>query len=1132
MVSLSLSYSVLFIIILSLIHPYIFQFFQRQPTFFIPNLTPNQLSFPAKGISFYPNSYFNTTSITGEVNINNLNIGGFYLNGNYIGNGKASIQLNSVILSNNNYIWSQFAIELVQNNPTDFSLIAIINIWNFTTSNSSVEGISGNGNIVNYNGRTLYYYSKYLGDFQIPLNFTLNQTIDSSEIYFSITLNHTIVVDQVNINHKGIFIAGGYSPSGYRNDIELVLGGPGNGTYVYVNSINATFSLKVLYGNQLTPVPVAYSNSMITGEGVINVSSVPYFPNSLMPEAKLITGNSSISSLWPLSVNVRPLYPNLSFTLYYYNFPVNGMQVGVIINNSLIGFLNVSNGVLEIPYKVFGCFSFKLISNSPYLKLNFSDTIYSFQLKPIAIGYNGVIRISSQYEIVNLRTGYNYLLYGNKGTFLTPNKLYFNSTTMLSFWYWNISDSMVTNQTIFPNCSEVLELYFVLERTVIVLYQVEGFQNYLSNNFYIYWVRVDSGILVQAPPYYNITNNSRLLFIKWNDNSTQLVRWVTVQNGPVTLIAIYKLQYSVIIKLNPLGIRLMDSWEDYGTTLNISAPQYYYLSNNTRYKFINWSNGVEYNEIQLKVDKPINLTANYVLQYLVVIIGFNSTIEGWFNNNTILNLSPIKVVYISPLIRFVFIGFQDNFSSEEIKVNSPVYVRELYREQFLVTIKYLFNKTSLWSNNGTTLNISAPQYYYLSNNTRYKFINWSNGVEYNEIQLKVDKPINLTANYVLQYLVNINNTLKWFDNGSKIELTYQRVNYVNQYERIVLDYFNVSGKIINTTSLYITVTTPLNISIVLSHQFFVSISNVNLTKSINGWFNLGHVINLYTMEEINVSNNERYVFSNWYNPLYSLSYSYQNISLIVNSPIFLVANYTQEVLIIVNVPFNESREWVPLGSLFTYFAPREIALPRGGEKLVFLNWSNGDTSNYLSLIANSPMNITANYYESLRVTLINYTGLNQTVWVRKGSEVTFETPEVIYLSNDTRLVFNGWSNGGKSSELSLRIMNPVTLYPIYKTQFLVSVLTPFFNVTKWYDQGEIVNIIAPRVIDLFIFQYLFNGWNYKGDKGNLVTLVVNSPIILRADYTFLTPRTILSSVIIIGISLYLIFKKTMKTRLS
>jgi len=996
MVSLSLSYSVLFIIILSLIHPYIFQFFQRQPTFFIPNLTPNQLSFPAKGISFYPNSYFNTTSITGEVNINNLNIGGFYLNGNYIGNGKASIQLNSVILSNNNYIWSQFAIELVQNNPTDFSLIAIINIWNFTTSNSSVEGISGNGNIVNYNGRTLYYYSKYLGDFQIPLNFTLNQTIDSSEIYFSITLNHTIVVDQVNINHKGIFIAGGYSPSGYRNDIELVLGGPGNGTYVYVNSINATFSLKVLYGNQLTPVPVAYSNSMITGEGVINVSSVPYFPNSLMPEAKLITGNSSISSLWPLSVNVRPLYPNLSFTLYYYNFPVNGMQVGVIINNSLIGFLNVSNGVLEIPYKVFGCFSFKLISNSPYLKLNFSDTIYSFQLKPIAIGYNGVIRISSQYEIVNLRTGYNYLLYGNKGTFLTPNKLYFNSTTMLSFWYWNISDSMVTNQTIFPNCCEVLELYFVLERTVIVLYQVEGFQNYLSNNFYIYWVRVDSGILVQAPPYYNITNNSRLLFIKWNDNSTQLVRWVTVQNGPVTLIAIYKLQYSVIIKLNPLGIRLMDSWEDYGTTLNISAPQYYYLSNNTRYKFINWSNGVEYNEIQLKVDKPINLTANYVLQYLV----------------------------------------------------------------------------------------------------------------------------------------NINNTLKWFDNGSKIELTYQRVNYVNQYERIVLDYFNVSGKIINTTSLYITVTTPLNISIVSSHQFFVSISNVNLTKSINGWFNLGHVINLYTMEEINVSNNERYVFSNWYNPLYSLSYSYQNISLIVNSPIFLVANYTQEVLIIVNVPFNESREWVPLGSLFTYFAPREIALPRGGEKLVFLNWSNGDTSNYLSLIANSPMNITANYYESLRVTLINYTGLNQTVWVRKGSEVTFETPEVIYLSNDTRLVFNGWSNGGKSSELSLRIMNPVTLYPIYKTQFLVSVLTPFFNVTKWYDQGEIVNIIAPRVIDLFIFQYLFNGWNYKGDKGNLVTLVVNSPIILRADYTFLTPRTILSSVIIIGISLYLIFKKTMKTRLS
>jgi hypothetical protein len=92
-------------------------------------------------------------------------------------------------------------------------------------------------------------------------------------------------------------------------------------------------------------------------------------------------------------------------------------------------------------------------------------------------------------------------------------------------------------------------------------------------------------------------------------------------------------------------------------------------------------------------------------------------------------------------------------------VNAPQTLVALFEREFLVTVTDPFanpSNYSEWVLQGAQLNISAPAVVYAQNNfVKYVFANWSVGGTSPNLTLTVNSPLDVNANYLVYYLVNI-----------------------------------------------------------------------------------------------------------------------------------------------------------------------------------------------------------------------------------------------------------------------------------------------------------------------------------------------------------------------------------------
>lgn len=131
--------------------------------------------------------------------------------------------------------------------------------------------------------------------------------------------------------------------------------------------------------------------------------------------------------------------------------------------------------------------------------------------------------------------------------------------------------------------------------------------------------------------------------------------------------------------------------------------------------------------------------------------------------------------------------------------------------------------------------------------------------------------------------------------------------------------------------------------------------------------------------------------------------------------------------------------WYTNGTILEYAIPSNIVPIDPNSRVVFSGWSTGVASTAASAPVEGAQRINAvwtkQYLVNATTTYGNATGSG---WYGNGSvaHITLSEPE-LYLSNDTRYSFTGWSNGYNSSDVTFRVSAPVSMHALYKKQYLI-----------------------------------------------------------------------------------------------
>jgi len=595
-------------------------------TYGLANQPENNVYSPI-GISDY-GIYINNGNIYGYNVTTNEVIGDVYLNSfssyvdpscsnSFLGENSGSIQLNAILeLSNGQYYWLQNV--LLINNTGGYYEFAD-NIWNFTSSNYYLLGnlIRGNGIISNYDNEYFYVYETNNFVLQYPLNVYLiiNVTQNNSypEIQFGYSLDGQNIIwyDNVTLlipSNGNIVISPYFTGSNNIEDLELVFGGPGYGTCIYINNISGYLGLYYLYNNQyLTLDPSIFNygintaeyssniNENIISQGFVSLSTGTFYPEYL--------GSKNI-----LNYNILVYYSfNNSYINYQYPF-------GTIFN-------------IDIPVYIYQNDTLYLLNNLTINGENYNIN-YSQQYLNISLLVNNNYNISASYTeyylvIIDDNIGINFSISGNYLNETYYNNLYsLYANNLLNIYlnqtynFGNYQYYCPNNITLNINTTEIVDIsdYCYLQYQLNISFP---FNYTINNNTYSgnnsFYINANNNVTILINPINYINNQERLYCNKSNITinitfpmNIDLFKYCIYQY----LVAFYT-PFLVNISINNY-ISLYGNKSIFlnnGTMINVLSSKYIYPG--FFYNTIYYENG--YNYI---VNQPLN-----------IVIQFNKEIE-------------------------------------------------------------------------------------------------------------------------------------------------------------------------------------------------------------------------------------------------------------------------------------------------------------------------------------------------------------------------------------------------------------------------------------------------------------------------------------------------------------------------
>ncbi|BDR91473.1 hypothetical protein Vsou_05660 [Vulcanisaeta souniana JCM 11219] len=506
------------------------------------------------------------------------------------GNTWFSTQLNVVILiqtanGNTQYYWLQ---DVVRFNSQSDQFQVLDNIWNDTGSTSVINSalISGNGGITS-SGSNVFYYDWGIEQPQ------------------SVSLPFTIyLVIKVGLNSNGYpWAAFGYSINGqtttWYDNVTIMI--PSNYASITVSPPNPLLNRYVLFNDAELVVAGPWS-SECTIANTLGVELGLYFKygDYLVP----------IPYMWNFGMHTAESILNAS-----------SISIGP-------GMAFVKNGNEEPTY-IMGYFALLTIYNSINGVTNTSIVTPG---TPVKIG---------EPEIIVFNNGTRYVLQG----YVINGSEYLSAASL----------------SIVINGSTSIDIEWVRQYMVNVTSPIPILVNGNATSNYSGWVNAGSTITINAPKYYALNNKTRLAFqyfyvINYEPYYTINYPYnlsFTI-DSPMAFTATYTRQYLVnIVSAAPIYINgsaytNYTGWVNEGSSLVLTIPRYYQLSNATRYVF-NGNNTA----ITLTVDEPEELSINqWTRQYLINIssqypVNINGTTTtqytNWLDAGSIIVVRPSTV---------------------------------------------------------------------------------------------------------------------------------------------------------------------------------------------------------------------------------------------------------------------------------------------------------------------------------------------------------------------------------------------------------------------------------------------------------------------------------------------------------
>jgi len=212
------------------------------------------------------------------------------------------------------------------------------------------------------------------------------------------------------------------------------------------------------------------------------------------------------------------------------------------------------------------------------------------------------------------------------------------------------------------------------------------------------------------------------------------------------------------------------------------------------------------------------------------------------------------------------------------------------------------------------------------------------------------------------------------------------------------------------------------------------------------------------------------------------------------------------------------------GQSITYRA-EEAREYRNGTRLIFRGWYRDSelvtTNLAISINATSDAEYYAYYDVEYWIDVnLGYERISE--WIKRGEELRVEVPKSKELSNNTKLIFEGWSGDfeGMNRFIKIEVYQPIKASAIWRRQYKVYIVSDPQAISEivgggWYDEGSeaVIRVLKPvaflnsggtkAVVGEILADYeLKNYKDLKFENVSEVSLDVFSPIFVVVRWRF------------------------------
>ncbi|MFC1502627.1 PKD domain-containing protein, partial [bacterium] len=438
---------------------------------------------------------------------------------------------------------------------------------------------------------------------------------------------------------------------------------------------------------------------------------------------------------------------------------------------------------------------------------------------------------------------------------------------------------------------------------------------------------------------------------------------------------------------------------------------------------------------------------------------------------------------------------------------------------------------------GSTISVTALWDHYPGEGIRYHYENWSDGGGRSHTITVPAGPVTITANYSLQYRVDIDTGDKggnpqgigWYYPGTQVTISVDSLVLGTQGSTRYR-FQSWSGDGIGSYSgsnnpATVTVNQWIIQTVNWEPEYLLQILTTHGSASGGGWYTIGQQVPISIDTLVDEGNGERYRFLSW-NGEGTGSYTGSDnpAQVTMYGPVVETVAWQAQYYLDLVTEYGEptGEDWYDEGQRVTVSIDTTVDA-EAGTRVRFLSWQGFGTGSYtgenftFQVTMHNPITETAQWQTQYYLTLVSEDDRGNPEgegWYDEGNLVTFTIDSTEAESDVIRHRFVGWEGSGDGSYTGeerspgIVLMGPVEEVAVWKTQYYISLginpadggtVIPFSEPGGWSNAFETLELIAIGNADSGYGSH----WSSSGDTvttANPYAFTVNEPLNLDANF--------------------------------